>query len=44
MKRHGLGDETTVCRTACSDEGGYKAGMSLLTGEDRPTAALGLSC
>ncbi|MFD7136697.1 LacI family DNA-binding transcriptional regulator [Streptomyces sp. NPDC059894] len=40
MSRHGLGDETRVCRAAYSDEGGYKAGMSLLTGEDRPTAVM----
>ncbi|MPY31811.1 LacI family transcriptional regulator [Streptomyces adustus] len=40
MGRHGLGDETTVCRVAYSDEGGYKAGMSLLAGEDRPTAVM----
>ncbi|MDR6978937.1 DNA-binding LacI/PurR family transcriptional regulator [Streptomyces sp. 3330] len=40
MERHGLGGRTQVCRAAYSDEGGYKAGMSLLTGEDRPTAVM----
>nr|WP_079074088.1 LacI family DNA-binding transcriptional regulator [Streptomyces sp. Root1310] len=40
MGRHGLGDETQVCRAAYSDEGGYKAGISLLTREDRPTAVM----
>ncbi|MFD8008118.1 LacI family DNA-binding transcriptional regulator [Streptomyces mirabilis] len=38
MGRHGLAEQTRICRAAYSDDGGYKAGMSLLTGEDRPTA------
>ncbi|MET8102723.1 LacI family DNA-binding transcriptional regulator [Streptomyces sp. NPDC005236] len=40
MGRHGLTEQTRVCRTAYSDDGGYKAGMSLLTQEDRPTAIM----
>ncbi|MEU3794341.1 LacI family DNA-binding transcriptional regulator [Streptomyces fructofermentans] len=40
MGRHGLAAETRVCRAAYSDEGGYKAGMSLLTGEHPPTAIM----
>ncbi|MCX5087567.1 LacI family transcriptional regulator [Streptomyces sp. NBC_00365] len=40
MGRHGLAAQTRICRAAYSDEGGYKAGMSLLTGEDRPTAIM----
>lgn len=40
MERHGLAGTARVCRAAYSDEGGYKAGMNLLTGEDRPTAIM----
>ncbi|MFJ9024953.1 LacI family DNA-binding transcriptional regulator [Streptomyces sp. NPDC102259] len=40
MGRHGLTAETRVCRATYSDEGGYKAGMSLLNSEDRPTAVM----
>ncbi|MGQ4475250.1 LacI family DNA-binding transcriptional regulator [Streptomyces sp. SAS_276] len=40
MGRHGLGAYTQVCRSAYSDEGGYKAGMSLLGQADRPTAIM----
>ncbi|MFD7818347.1 LacI family DNA-binding transcriptional regulator [Streptomyces sp. NPDC059785] len=40
MERHGLSEHTRVCRAAYSDDGGYKAGMSLLSGEDRPTAIM----
>jgi LacI family transcriptional regulator len=40
MGRHGLTAQTRVYRAAYSDEGGYKAGMSLLTGADRPTAIM----
>ncbi|HWU08556.1 MAG TPA: LacI family DNA-binding transcriptional regulator [Streptomyces sp.] len=40
MGRHGLAGHTRVCRAAYSDDGGYKAGMSLLTGDDRPTAIM----
>ncbi|MFE9686260.1 LacI family DNA-binding transcriptional regulator [Streptomyces sp. NPDC006285] len=40
MGRHGLAEHTRLCRAAYSDEGGYKAGMSLLTGESPPTAVM----
>jgi len=40
MDRHGLADHARICRTAYSDEGGYKAGMSLLTGNNPPTAIM----
>ncbi|MER6957623.1 MULTISPECIES: LacI family DNA-binding transcriptional regulator [unclassified Streptomyces] len=40
MGRHGLTEETRVHRAPYSDEGGYKAGLSLLTGADRPTAIM----
>ncbi|MFF3663822.1 LacI family DNA-binding transcriptional regulator [Streptomyces olivochromogenes] len=40
MGRHGLAEQTRICRAAYSDDGGYKAGMSLLTSEDRPTAIM----
>ncbi|MGP2440875.1 substrate-binding domain-containing protein [Streptomyces sp. JW3] len=40
MGRHGLAEHTRVCRTAYSDDGGYKAGMSLLTGDNPPTAIM----
>ncbi|MFD4509177.1 LacI family DNA-binding transcriptional regulator [Streptomyces sp. NPDC058457] len=40
MGRHGLADTTHIYRTAYSDEGGYKAGMSLLSSESRPTAIM----
>lgn len=40
MGRHGLAEHTRICRAAYTDEGGYKAGMSLLTGENRPTAIM----
>ncbi|WP_306322107.1 MULTISPECIES: LacI family DNA-binding transcriptional regulator [unclassified Streptomyces] len=40
MERHGLADLTRVCKGAYSDEGGHKAGMSLLSGSHRPTAVV----
>ncbi|MFJ4835957.1 LacI family DNA-binding transcriptional regulator [Streptomyces sp. NPDC088747] len=40
MGRHGLTAQTRICRTTYSDEGGFKAGMSLLTGDERPTAIM----
>ncbi|MFJ2259320.1 LacI family DNA-binding transcriptional regulator [Streptomyces sp. NPDC087844] len=40
MGRHHLAEHTRICRTSYSDEGGYKAGMSLLTAADRPTAIM----
>ncbi|OIJ64383.1 LacI family transcriptional regulator [Streptomyces mangrovisoli] len=40
MERHGLGAHARVHKAAYSDEGGYKAGMSLLTAERRPTAIM----
>ena len=40
MSRHGLADQVRVCRAAYSDEGGHKAGMSLLTGDNPPTAIM----
>ncbi|WP_307533513.1 LacI family DNA-binding transcriptional regulator [Streptomyces sp. V3I8] len=40
MGRNELAEHTRICRTAYSDEGGYKAGMSLLTADDRPTAIM----
>ncbi|WP_327714558.1 LacI family transcriptional regulator [Streptomyces sp. NBC_00490] len=40
MNRHRLADHVRICRAAYSDEGGYKAGLSLLTGENPPTAIM----
>ncbi|MFC5910759.1 LacI family DNA-binding transcriptional regulator [Streptacidiphilus monticola] len=40
MRRHGLADRARVVSTAYSDEGGYRAGMRLLDGRDRPTAVM----
>lgn len=40
MERHGLQEYSRVCRAAYSDDGGYKAGMSLLTAEKPPTAIM----
>ncbi|MFE4689681.1 LacI family DNA-binding transcriptional regulator [Streptomyces sp. NPDC056749] len=40
MEHHGLSGETLVSHAAYSDEGGYKAGLSLLSGADRPTAVM----
>lgn len=40
MERHGLAGHAQISRTAYSDEGGYKAGMSLLTGNHPPTAIM----
>ncbi|MFE7156050.1 LacI family DNA-binding transcriptional regulator [Streptomyces sp. NPDC057636] len=40
MERHGLASQAHVCKAAYSDEGGYKAGISLLAGKDRPTAIM----
>jgi LacI family transcriptional regulator len=40
MARHGLTDHLTVMTAAYSDDGGYKAGLHLLTGERRPTAIM----
>jgi LacI family transcriptional regulator len=40
MARHGLTDHATVMTAAYSDDGGYKAGLHLLTGERRPTAIM----
>ncbi|MFF2327158.1 MULTISPECIES: LacI family DNA-binding transcriptional regulator [unclassified Streptomyces] len=40
MERHGLAAHARVCKAAYSDEGGYKAGISLLAGENRPTAIM----
>ncbi|MFI6340257.1 LacI family DNA-binding transcriptional regulator [Streptomyces sp. NPDC050535] len=40
MGRHSLTAQTRICRTTYSDEGGFKAGMSLLTGDERPTAIM----
>ncbi|MBQ0851262.1 LacI family DNA-binding transcriptional regulator [Streptomyces sp. BH-SS-21] len=40
MGRSRLAEHTRICRTSYSDEGGYKAGMSLLTAGDRPTAIM----
>ncbi|MCA1220778.1 LacI family DNA-binding transcriptional regulator [Streptomyces sp. 8L] len=38
MRRHGLAEYARVATTAYSEEGGYLAGMELLSGTSRPTA------
>ncbi|MFJ8951146.1 LacI family DNA-binding transcriptional regulator [Streptomyces sp. NPDC102381] len=40
MRRHGLERHIQVHHAAYSDEGGFKAGLTLLTGEHRPTAVM----
>ncbi|MEU1433752.1 LacI family DNA-binding transcriptional regulator [Streptomyces sp. NPDC005786] len=40
MERHGLSEHARVLHAAYSDEGGFKAGMTLLTTEHRPTAVM----
>ncbi|MFF7445970.1 MULTISPECIES: substrate-binding domain-containing protein [unclassified Streptomyces] len=40
MERHGLAGHTCVHHAAYSDEGGFKAGMTLLTAERPPTAVM----
>ncbi|MFH9736521.1 LacI family DNA-binding transcriptional regulator [Streptomyces roseolus] len=40
MERHGLADRARVHHAAYSDDGGYTAGIALLSGDDRPTAIL----
>ncbi|MFI0240468.1 LacI family DNA-binding transcriptional regulator [Streptomyces sp. NPDC016845] len=40
MARHGLDAHAQVCKSAYSDEGGHKAGLSLLSGPRRPTAIM----
>ncbi|MER5197553.1 LacI family DNA-binding transcriptional regulator [Streptomyces sp. NPDC002755] len=40
MERHGLQEFAHVLQAAYSDDGGYKAGMQLLTGEEPPTAIM----
>ncbi|WP_308013552.1 LacI family DNA-binding transcriptional regulator [Streptomyces beigongshangae] len=40
MGRNRLAEHTRICRAAYSDEGGHKAGTSLLTARDRPTAIM----
>ncbi|MFF7365688.1 substrate-binding domain-containing protein [Streptomyces sp. NPDC008125] len=40
MERHGLTGHARVHHTAYSDEGGFKAGMTLLTAAHRPTAVM----
>ncbi|MEU6841729.1 LacI family DNA-binding transcriptional regulator [Streptomyces sp. NPDC046716] len=40
MDRHGLGEHAQVCKSAYSDEGGHKAGLSLLSSSRRPTAIM----
>lgn len=40
MQRHGLAEYARVHQAAYSDEGGFKAGMTLLTAEHRPTAVM----
>ncbi|MER6918693.1 LacI family DNA-binding transcriptional regulator [Streptomyces spiralis] len=40
MERHGLAGHTRVHHAAYSDEGGFKAGMTLLTAERPPTAIM----
>uniref|UniRef100_A0AAU3HU03 LacI family transcriptional regulator n=1 Tax=Streptomyces sp. NBC_01393 TaxID=2903851 RepID=A0AAU3HU03_9ACTN len=40
MQRHGLADHAQVHHGAYSDEGGFKAGMTLLTAERAPTAIM----
>jgi LacI family transcriptional regulator len=40
MRRHGLADHAQVHHGAYSDDGGFKAGMTLLTAERAPTAIM----
>nr|WP_079180919.1 LacI family DNA-binding transcriptional regulator [Streptomyces sp. CB02058] len=40
MERHGLAEHARVLHAAYSDEGGFKAGMTLLTAENPPTAVM----
>ncbi|MEV5157181.1 LacI family DNA-binding transcriptional regulator [Streptomyces sp. NPDC053728] len=40
MERHGLPEHARVLHAAYSDEGGFKAGMTLLTAARRPTAVM----
>jgi LacI family transcriptional regulator len=40
MERHGLADRARVHHAAYSDEGGFKAGMTLLTADRPPTAVM----
>ncbi|TXS48168.1 LacI family DNA-binding transcriptional regulator [Streptomyces sp. t39] len=40
MARHGLRAETQVLHASYSDDGGYKAGMQLLTADHPPTAIM----
>ncbi|NGO77641.1 LacI family transcriptional regulator [Streptomyces sp. YC504] len=40
MRRHGLEQHLQVHHAAYSDEGGFKAGLTLLTAERRPTAIM----
>lgn len=40
MRRHGLAERAQVHHAAYSDEGGFKAGMTLLTAERPPTAIM----
>ncbi|MCX5137426.1 LacI family DNA-binding transcriptional regulator [Streptomyces sp. NPDC060011] len=40
MEAHGLAAQARVSKTAYSDDGGYKAGISLLAGPERPTAIM----
>lgn len=40
MERHGLSAHAQVLHAAYSDEGGFTAGMTLLTGDHRPSAVM----
>ncbi|MEV2248353.1 LacI family DNA-binding transcriptional regulator [Streptomyces sp. NPDC049970] len=40
MERHGLSEHAQVLHAAYSDEGGFKAGMTLLANAHRPTAVM----
>ena len=40
MERHGLADRARVHHATYSDDGGFKAGLTLLTGERPPTAIM----
>ncbi|MFP8883843.1 LacI family DNA-binding transcriptional regulator [Streptomyces mangrovi] len=40
MERHGLAEHARVHHAAYSDDGGFKAGMTLLTADRRPTAVM----
>lgn len=40
MRRHGLEADANVVRAAYSDEGGYRAGLELLSASKRPTAIM----